>query len=60
MDAMVITAHIDKWNVMRALVHNGSQTEILFLSTFEQMGLSKKQLKEALKPLYGVERKLNQ
>jgi hypothetical protein len=60
MNAMVITAHIDKWNVMRVLVHNGSQAEILFLSTFEQMGLSKKQLKEALKPLYGVERKLNQ
>jgi hypothetical protein len=60
MNAMVITAHIDKWNVMRVLVHNGSQAEILFLSTFEQMGLSKKQLKEALKPLYDVERKLNQ
>jgi hypothetical protein len=46
-DAMVITAHIDKWNVMRVLVDNGSQVEILFLSTFEQMGFSKKQLKEA-------------
>jgi hypothetical protein len=50
---MVITAHIDKWNVMRVLVDNGSQAEILFLSTFEQMGLIKKQLKEAPKPLYG-------
>jgi hypothetical protein len=37
-NAMVITAHIDKWNVMRVLVDNGSQAEILFLSTFEQMG----------------------
>jgi hypothetical protein len=52
-DAMVITAHIDKWNVMRVLVDNGSQKEILFLSTFEQMGFSKKQLKETSKPLYG-------
>jgi hypothetical protein len=52
-DAMVITAHIDKWNVMRVLVDNGSQKEILFLSTFEQMGFSKKQLKQASKPLYG-------
>jgi hypothetical protein len=50
---MVITAHIDKWNVMRVLVDNGSQVEILFLSTFEQMGFSQKQLKEASKPLYG-------
>jgi hypothetical protein len=39
-DTMVITAHIDKWNAMRVLVDNGSQAEILFLSTFEQMGLS--------------------
>jgi hypothetical protein len=52
-DAMVITAHINKWNLMRVLVDNGSQVEILFLSTFEQTGFSKKQLKEALKPLYG-------
>jgi hypothetical protein len=38
-DAMVITTHIDKWDVMRVLVDNGSQEKILFLSTFEQMGL---------------------
>jgi hypothetical protein len=50
---MVITTHIDKWNVTRVLVDNGSQAEILFLSTFEEMGFSKKQLKEASKPLYG-------
>jgi hypothetical protein len=49
---MVITAHVDKWNVTRVLVDNGSQEEILFLSTFEQMGLKKKQLKDASKPLY--------
>jgi hypothetical protein len=29
-------------NVTRVLVDNGSQTEILFLSTFEQMGFNKK------------------
>jgi hypothetical protein len=51
-DVMVITAHIDKWNVMSVLVDNGSQAEILFLSTFEQMGFNSKQLKEASKPLY--------
>jgi hypothetical protein len=49
---MVITVHIDKWNVMRVLVDNGSQAKILFLSTFEQTGLNKKQLKETPKPLY--------
>jgi hypothetical protein len=42
MDAMVITAHIDRWNVTRVLVDNGSQAEILFLSTFKQIGFSKK------------------
>jgi hypothetical protein len=52
-DAIVITAHIDKWNVMRVLVDNGNLVEILFFSTFEQMGFNKKQLKEASKPLYG-------
>jgi hypothetical protein len=54
---MVITTHIDKWNAMRVLVDNRSREEIMFLSTFEQMGLSKKQLKEASKPLYGFDRK---
>jgi hypothetical protein len=52
-DAMVITAHIDKWNVTRVLVDNGSQAEILFLSTFEQMGFNKKQFREASMPLHG-------
>jgi hypothetical protein len=49
---MVIIAHIDKWDVMRVLVDNGSQVEILFLSTFEQMGFDSKQLNEASKTLY--------
>jgi hypothetical protein len=52
-DTMVITVHIGKWNVMRVLVDNGSKAEILFLTTFEQMGLNKSQLKESPKPLYG-------
>jgi hypothetical protein len=42
MDLMVITTHIDKWNVTRVLVDNGSQVEILFLSTYEKMGFIKK------------------
>jgi hypothetical protein len=56
-DMMVITAHIDKWNVKRVLVDNGSLAEILFLSTLEHMGFNKKQLKEASKPLYGFDGK---
>jgi hypothetical protein len=52
-DVMVITMHIDKWDVTRVLVGNGSQAEILFLLAFDQMGFDRKQLKEASKPLYG-------
>jgi hypothetical protein len=50
---MVMTAHIDKWDVTRVLVDNGSQAEILLLSAFDHMGFDRKQLKEASKPLYG-------
>jgi hypothetical protein len=50
---MVITAHIDRWNIARILIDNGSQVEIMFLSTFKKMGYDKSQLKEPIKPLYG-------
>jgi hypothetical protein len=49
---MVITAHIDQWDVVKILIDNGSQVEILFLSTFKKMGHNK-ELKEPMKPLYG-------
>jgi hypothetical protein len=50
-DTMVITACIDKWDVTRVLVDNGSQAKILFLSAFDQTGYDRRQLKEATKPL---------
>jgi hypothetical protein len=53
-NAMVIKAHIDKWDVTRVLIDNGSQAKILFLSTFNQMGFDINQLKEAMKPLYSL------
>jgi hypothetical protein len=49
---MVLTVHIDRWDISKILIDNGSQAEILFLSTFEKMGYNKKQLKELLKHLY--------
>jgi hypothetical protein len=52
-DVMVLTVHIDRWDVSKILVNNGSQAEILFLSTLKKMGYYKKQLKEPTKPLYG-------
>jgi hypothetical protein len=45
-DAMVITIHINRWDVSRIIVDNDSQVEILFLSAFEKIGYDKKQLKE--------------
>jgi hypothetical protein len=56
-DAMVTIAHINKWDVTRVLVDNGSLAETLFLSTFEQMGFDIKQLKQASKPMYGFGRR---
>jgi hypothetical protein len=50
---MVLIIHIDRWDVSKILVNNGSQAGILFLSTFEKMCYDKKQLKEPLKPLHG-------
>ena len=52
-DAMVIEAHIHGWQVTKVLIDDGSQADILFLSTFEQMGLSVTQLQPAEIPLYG-------
>jgi hypothetical protein len=49
---MVITTHINQWDVAKILIDNGSQAEILFLSTFEKIGHNK-ELKELTKPLYG-------
>jgi hypothetical protein len=51
-DAMVTTVHIDRWEVTKILIDNGSQDEILFPATFNKMGFDRKQLKEPLKPLY--------
>jgi hypothetical protein len=52
-DGMVITTHVDKWDVTRVLIDNDSQVDILFLLAFNQMGFDRKQLKEESKPLYG-------
>jgi hypothetical protein len=56
-DTMIVTVHIDRWDVTRILIDNGSQAKILFLATFDKMGFHRKQLKEPSKPLYGFDRK---
>jgi hypothetical protein len=52
-DTMVVTVHIDRWDVIKILIDNRSQAKILFLTAFEKMGFDRKQLKESIKPLYG-------
>jgi hypothetical protein len=54
---MVLTIHIDRWDVSKILVNNASQAEILLLPTFKKMGNDKKQLKELTKLLYGIDGK---
>jgi hypothetical protein len=56
---MVATVHIDRWDVTKILIDNGSQAEILFLATFDKMGFEQKQLREPSKPLYGFSGKKN-
>jgi hypothetical protein len=57
-DVMVITVHIDRWDVTRILINNDSQVEVLFLSAFHKMGYDRKQPKEPMKPLYGFSSKI--
>jgi hypothetical protein len=46
-DAMVVTVHIDIWDV----------TKILFLATFDKIGFDMKQHREPSKSLYGFDGK---
>jgi hypothetical protein len=54
---MVTTVHIDRWDVTKILINNGSQAKILFLAAFDKMGFDRKQLREPSKPLYSFGRK---
>jgi hypothetical protein len=54
---MVVTVHIDRWDVTKILVDNGSQAEVLFLLAFEKMGYERRRPKEPTKSLYGFGRK---
>jgi hypothetical protein len=56
-DAMVVTVHIDRWDITKILIDNGSQDKILILTTFEKMVYDEKHLREPTKSLYGFDRK---
>jgi hypothetical protein len=40
--SMVLTVHMNKWDIIRVLVNNNNQDKILFLSTFDQMGCDRR------------------
>jgi hypothetical protein len=54
---MVINYRVAGWDLHKVLVDNGSQTDIIFLHTFNLMDISHSLLKPADNPLYGFEEK---
>ncbi|KAI0496427.1 hypothetical protein KFK09_022743 [Dendrobium nobile] len=56
-DPLVISARIGDpcYNVKRILVDNGSSVDILFYSTFLNLGLTREKLQPAAGPLYGFD-----
>jgi hypothetical protein len=47
-DTMVIVVHIDRWDVTKILVDNGSEDEILFLSSLQQNGFRSKTIERTI------------
>jgi hypothetical protein len=56
-DVMLVTIHINRWDVTKILIDNGSQDKIFILTAFKKMGYDRKQLREPMKLLYGFSRK---
>jgi hypothetical protein len=52
-DAMVINCSVAGWDLHKVLVDNDSQADIIFLHTFDRMGISHSLLKPSDNPLYG-------
>ena len=53
-DAIVITLSIVDYTTRRVLIDNGSSADILYYPTFQQMRLSKEQLRLVNAPLVGI------
>jgi hypothetical protein len=49
-DAMVVTVHIDRWDVIKILIDNRSQAKILFLTAFEKWVSTGNNSKNRLSP----------
>jgi hypothetical protein len=49
-DAMVLMVHIDRWDVSRILIDNGSKAEILFLSALKKWDMTRNNSKNQQSP----------
>ncbi|PON75348.1 hypothetical protein PanWU01x14_043150 [Parasponia andersonii] len=54
-DPLVIKLQIDSALVKRVLIDGGSSIDILFLSTFENMGLNRNALRPTCQPLFAFD-----
>jgi hypothetical protein len=54
---MVINYRVAGWDPHKVLVYNGSQADIIFLHSFDRMGISHSLLKPADNLLYGFQGK---
>ncbi len=52
-DALVVTLEIAGYSIRRVLIGNGSSTDIIYLTAFQQMKIGKDQLQPIKTPLVG-------
>ena len=52
-DALVVSIRVGDYNTHRVLVDNGSSTDILYYSAFQQMKIDREQLVSTNAPLVG-------
>ena len=52
-DTLVVSIHVEDYNVHRVLVNNGSSADILYYPAFQQMGIYRAQLIPTNAPLVG-------
>ncbi len=52
-DAMVVSMVVNKFDVKRVLIDNGSSANILYFDAYSRMGMAEKQLRRMNAPLVG-------
>ena len=54
-DALIVSIRVEDYSTHQVLVDNGSSTDILYYSAFQQMRIEREQLILANVPLIGIE-----